>query len=687
MEMIINIFQRSKVLAIILLLVLFRSELKSDSRMLPSKTSFTNEEYVIPRAFVKGNDIRIYYPSTNKPIVYKASWKKSPVHGFDFVQYIAELKPDKTPPGLPGPKSEWREAFVVDYPRWTNLVMQIARQLTPEKPLAGAYFNFLFHEFAIYRDKNGVINVSQVGRLPEGVEIVQRYSVREFSKAASHIVESNLLTDNTNHLYLFIEQQNPFSGRFLLLDTRHKYCVSLYNQRTRHEPDTIFPLDYSLRVLTSFAVESHLISAVKNPLSTTCRLLNTAWQLSAGLLHVRLPYLSTNIPPVADNPPMDLTEWEHWLDRKTGRKSSLARIRFLIDGENYFPELKRSIKEATNNVYVRVSIFDNDDVAVDVADLLKQRSREVKVNVLLDLLSTQTSCQSPPETPMPEGFVAPRSIRSYLKKGSKVHVRAFLNPWFTADHSKLVIIDDRKAFVGGMNIGREYRYEWHDLMAEVEGPIIKSLKFDFEKAWAHAGILGDIGCFFTFFGKQPREDDQSKVPKGEYYPVRTLFTKTADLEIHKAVFEAINRAQNHIYIENSYMFDSSFVSALVKARRRGVDVRVVLPDRCDAPGGESAIYVVANYLFENGVRVYLYPGMTHVKAALIDGWACFGSANFNRLSLRRNQEINLATSAPAIAEKLRTELFETDFKKSYELRQPIEVNWTDHIAESILNQF
>ncbi|MCX7871749.1 MAG: phosphatidylserine/phosphatidylglycerophosphate/cardiolipin synthase family protein [Verrucomicrobiae bacterium] len=641
----------------------------------------------VPVAFVKGNDIRIYYVSTNKPIVYRASWKKSPIHGFDFVQYIAELKVDKSPPDFPKSDSEWKTVVVIDYPRWTNFVMNIVEQLAPKRAFAGAYFNFLFYEFAIYRGKEGSIYVSQPGRLPEGVEIVQRYTVREFSKVVSAVVESTLRTGNTNHIYLFVEQQKTLPERFLLLDTKHKYCVSLYKQHSERAGDAVLPFDYSMRVLTSFALESHVVSIVKNPVSTACRLLNTAWQLSAGLLHVRMPYLSTNIPPVVNNPPMDLVEWEKWLDKMSGRRSSECAVRFLIDGESYFPELIKSIKEATNNVYMRVSIFDNDDVAVDVANLLKQRGQDVKVNVLLDLLGTQTSSQCMPETPLPEGFISPRSIRSYLQRDSKVHVRAFLNPWFTADHSKLVIIDNKKAFVGGMNIGREYRYEWHDMMAEVRGPILEILKFDFEKAWSHAGLLGDVGCFLTFFGKQPRDGRYLKEPGEKYYPVRVLFTKTADREINRAIFEAINRAQNHIYIENSYVFDSSFVSALVKARRRGVDVRVVLPDRCDAPAGNSAIYVVANYLFENGVRVYLYPGMTHVKAALIDGWACFGSANFNRLSLRRNQEINLATSAMEVSERLRTELFETDFKKSYELRQAIEVNWTDHIAESILNQF
>ena len=84
--------------------------------------------------------------------------------------------------------------------------------------------------------------------------------------------------------------------------------------------------------------------------------------------------------------------------------------------------------------------------------------------------------------------------------------------------------------------------------------------------------------------------------------------------------------------------------------------------------------------------VRFYPGMTHVKAMLADGWVCFGSANFNTLSLRLNQEADLATSDAGFAARFRHALFETDFEKAYELKEPASVGWTDHLAGSILNQ-
>ena len=100
----------------------------------------------------------------------------------------------------------------------------------------------------------------------------------------------------------------------------------------------------------------------------------------------------------------------------------------------------------------------------------------------------------------------------------------------------------------------------------------------------------------------------------------------------------------------------------------------------------SANLLAANAFLRNGVRVYGYPGMSHVKAAIFDGWACVGSANFDKLSLRINQEANLGTSDARFVDRLRRELFEVDFARSRELQETQPVNWTDYIAEFIADQ-
>ncbi len=149
----------------------------------------------------------------------------------------------------------------------------------------------------------------------------------------------------------------------------------------------------------------------------------------------------------------------------------------------------------------------------------------------------------------------------------------------------------------------------------------------------------------------------------------------------------MRRAQSYIYVENPYLFDKGVISKLVRARERGVDVRVVLPSVNDFKTGGRGNLVIANYLHQHGVRVYFYPGMTHVKALLVDGWACVGSGNMTHLSLHLCQEQNIATSDPAFAARLKHDLFEEDFARSFELNQPISVDWVDFVADTVLEGF
>jgi phosphatidylserine/phosphatidylglycerophosphate/cardiolipin synthase-like enzyme len=93
--------------------------------------------------------------------------------------------------------------------------------------------------------------------------------------------------------------------------------------------------------------------------------------------------------------------------------------------------------------------------------------------------------------------------------------------------------------------------------------------------------------------------------------------------------------------------------------------------------------LAANAMLEHGIRVFIYPGMSHIKAAVFDGWACIGSANWDRWSFRINKELNIATSEPATVEELERRLFEPDFANSVELTEPFPERWTDHLLEVV----
>ena len=92
-------------------------------------------------------------------------------------------------------------------------------------------------------------------------------------------------------------------------------------------------------------------------------------------------------------------------------------------------------------------------------------------------------------------------------------------------------------------------------------------------------------------------------------------------------------------------------------------------------------------MLENDIRVFLYPGMSHIKAAVFDGWACLGSANLDNLSLRVNKELNVATSHKPAVDELLTGLFEADFERAVELKEPFPERWSDHLLEIFVDYF
>ena len=167
------------------------------------------------------------------------------------------------------------------------------------------------------------------------------------------------------------------------------------------------------------------------------------------------------------------------------------------------------------------------------------------------------------------------------------------------------------------------------------------------------------------------------------YPVRVLFTRTGNPEIFKAQREAIRNAKGYVYVQNAYLTDDAMLFELAQARRRGVDVRVVLPLVGNHGPISRSNVLAANAMLEHGIRVYIYPGMSHVKAAVFDGWACLGSANWDKLSFRINKELNLATSLPAAVDELNKRLFQADFERSVELIEPFPERWSDHLIEVV----
>ena len=120
-----------------------------------------------------------------------------------------------------------------------------------------------------------------------------------------------------------------------------------------------------------------------------------------------------------------------------------------------------------------------------------------------------------------------------------------------------------------MNLGREYRYEWHDMMVELEGPIVGALERDFRRAWAHASVLGDLAYAGSAASGPLRPEPRSRDSGRRRIELRRLYTQTGALQIRRAVLEGIRRAERLVYMENPYLYENAVAAALVEARRRG----------------------------------------------------------------------------------------------------------------------
>ena len=425
---------------------------------------------------------------------------------------------------------------------------------------------------------------------------------------------------------------------------------------------------------------------VNRPVSSAAALGSYALKSAAGLLRrivigtAQMPALDGEVQEISLAAPMDLEEFERTLDKVTDTRRDIGRIQFLVDGDEYFGRLMETIESAEKKIDIRTFIFDNDDFAVAVADKLKTRAENVQVRVMVDSVGNLLATQTDPNS-LPEDHRPPLSMHTYMEQASNVKVRKIANPWvIISDHTKTTIIDERIAFVGGMNIGREYRYDWHDLMMEVSGPVVDQLQFESDKAWARGGLFGDLANAVRFLRGKKNNADR------EGYPVRILQTKNFDSQIHKAQIAAIQNAQSHIIIENAYFSDDRTIYELAKARRRGVDVRVIIPSKGNHGPLNASNKVTINKLLEHGIRVYEYPGMSHVKAAIYDGWMCVGSANFDKLSLKINKELNLATSDPATVDALLNQVFIPDLMMSREIVEPVEVPMTAYLYEIAVDE-
>jgi cardiolipin synthase len=564
---------------------------------------------------------------------------------------------------------------------WSRFTELVFESVLPKAEMTGIVMHFGEEDYFLYYNDISNFEARLIIDKPENYTVSETIDFMEFIERARPVMEEFLVREGIEERRLVFStgDAGAYSLPFIYVDRDIPIGIFVRYAPAPRE-GRVASKGSQIAQSTGHVAQSHLGGLATRPVSSIFRLLFVAKDVAVETVTPTwlVSLESQPIPKVNDGPGMNLDEWEAELARITGHEATRGTINYLIDGEEFFVRFIDSITTATKSVDIRTYIFDNDDFASQIGGLLRRRSDEgIDIRILLDGLGTIVATGADDDS-LPEDYEAPQSVREFLESESGIDVRQSKNPWLVAgDHVKTTIIDGEVAFAGGMNIGREYRYVWHDLMMELRGPVVGVLSDEFDRAWAHAGLLGDAGYVIS------RLTPKSRPAGGGGHPMRVLHTRPGDAEIFRAQRAAIRNSKSYILIQNAYFTDDAMLYELAKARRRGVDVRVILPLVGNHGPINKSNVLAANAMLEHGIRVFIYPGMSHVKAAVYDGWACLGSANWDKLSFRTNKELNIATSHPEYVQALIDRVFTPDFAKSVELTEPFPERWSDHLMEIV----
>ncbi|RJQ42662.1 MAG: phosphatidylserine/phosphatidylglycerophosphate/cardiolipin synthase family protein [Gaiellales bacterium] len=299
----------------------------------------------------------------------------------------------------------------------------------------------------------------------------------------------------------------------------------------------------------------------------------------------------------------------------------------LVDSSEFLDRLSGDVRGATESVYLQAMTFEADSAGLRICEELR-RSPARDIRVLVDeyirVVMSDSCLLTPPgllNRALRRESRETRALFDQLRdEGIQVRMTNPLGPMYTGllarNHKKLVVIDGRVAYIGGINFS-DHNFAWHDMMLRMEEEgIARYLEEDFISTWA--GI------------------DQKNLRSFPGFDFHQLDGRCNE-ESYEAIFSLMEEAVDSIIIESPYL-SFPFYQKLREAVRRGVKVRLILPERNNKP-------LLQRYnLWEarrSGIDLRLLEGrMTHLKAMLIDGRKLIaGSSNFDYVSYRSLQEL------------------------------------------------
>ena len=339
------------------------------------------------------------------------------------------------------------------------------------------------------------------------------------------------------------------------------------------------------------------------------------------------------------------------------------KVDIFVDGNEKFERLIKDIENAKDHIHLEYFIIKDSDIGQKIKNLLIKKSKE---NVKIKILYDDVGCWR---------FWFHREFFNEMKSHG-IEIVPFLPTKFPIiggklnyrNHRKIVVIDGRIGYTGGINIGDEYMGKdkkfgyWRDTHIRIEGTSVYMLQMTFLIDWYYntKEVLLNTNYFprLNNFGNSMIQVVASG-PDSDWEA------------IHYAYFLAICQAKKSIYIETPYFIpDESILRALKSAALSGVDVRIIFPKIADHKIVNIASYSYFDDILKSGGRVYLYEkGFIHSKVIIIDNSiASTGSANMDLRSFMLNFEINAFIYDRKVIDLMKEDFFE-DMKNSKEINK------------------
>ncbi|MDP4144024.1 MAG: cardiolipin synthase [Bacillota bacterium] len=339
-------------------------------------------------------------------------------------------------------------------------------------------------------------------------------------------------------------------------------------------------------------------------------------------------------------------------------------IEIFTNGPDKFDSLLKDIENAVNSIHMLYYIINDDNIGNRIVNLLTKKAKEgVMVRLLYDQVGSL--------------FTPSKMFKDLIKAGGKVH-RFFPLKFGTylsinyRNHRKIVVIDGKIGYTGGINIGDEYLGSnkklspWRDTHLRIIGTSVLSLQERFLMDWYYASgekidTLTDLAAMKKLF-----PISESKGNKGNIgMQIVSSGPDSAREQIKRGYMKMVSSAKEKLYIETPYFIpDDSFLEVLQISAACGVDVRVILPSIADYKFVHRATTSYIKDLMDYGIKVYFYPGFIHAKMMVVDGKiTSIGSANFDIRSFMLDFELNAFIYDTKFSSKC-NEIFENDMKIS-----------------------